>query len=218
MRKIILTKTFKRINVAFPKSLVEQLKRYMPPKAWNEFIVGATQKALEETRVAQKIAPSKPTERVVYRRLWWAGLLAAALATVSNMVIYVLASLFGVSLQTPVTLGSTDLAPLPFVSVLLASLMPAVGAALLLALVGVPLPLTRQIIPRPGRFLGGVAAFFLLFSFSGPLGLPAGWPVKLWLGAMHTATAIIIVTVLTVISVKRPTEVNSQRASRKNKA
>jgi len=48
------TETLKRINVTFPVSLLEDLRRYIPRRERNSFIVEATEKELKRTRL-QKV-------------------------------------------------------------------------------------------------------------------------------------------------------------------
>jgi hypothetical protein len=45
------TKTPKRINVTFPASLLEELRRYVPVRERNRFIVEATEKELRRQRL-----------------------------------------------------------------------------------------------------------------------------------------------------------------------
>ncbi|MBM4465332.1 MAG: hypothetical protein FJ014_07260 [Chloroflexi bacterium] len=45
------TETLKRINVTFPASLLEELRRYIPRRERNIFIVEATEKELKRTRL-----------------------------------------------------------------------------------------------------------------------------------------------------------------------
>ncbi len=48
------TETLKRINVTFPVSLLEELRRYVPRRERSKFIVEATEKELKRTRL-QKV-------------------------------------------------------------------------------------------------------------------------------------------------------------------
>ncbi|RMF30368.1 MAG: hypothetical protein D6759_12080 [Chloroflexi bacterium] len=45
------TKTVKRINVTFPVSLLEELRRYVPPRERSRFIVQATEKELKRVKL-----------------------------------------------------------------------------------------------------------------------------------------------------------------------
>jgi len=51
---IMATETLKRVNVTFPVSLLEELRRYVPRRERNNFIVEATEKELKRTRL-QKV-------------------------------------------------------------------------------------------------------------------------------------------------------------------
>ena len=48
------TETLKRINVTFPISLLEELRRYVPRRERSKFIIEATEKELKRTRL-QKV-------------------------------------------------------------------------------------------------------------------------------------------------------------------
>ncbi len=45
------TETLKRINVTFPVSLLEELRRYVPRRERSKFIVEATEKELKRARL-----------------------------------------------------------------------------------------------------------------------------------------------------------------------
>jgi len=48
----MVAKSSERINVIFPKHLLEELKRFIPPRERNRFIVEATEKELRHARLA----------------------------------------------------------------------------------------------------------------------------------------------------------------------
>jgi hypothetical protein len=50
------TETLKRINVTFPVSLLEELRRYVPRRERSKFIVEATEKELKRTRLRKVLA------------------------------------------------------------------------------------------------------------------------------------------------------------------
>jgi hypothetical protein len=52
------TETPKRINVTFPTSLLEELKRYVPVRERNRFIVEATEKELRRRRLLKALRES----------------------------------------------------------------------------------------------------------------------------------------------------------------
>jgi hypothetical protein len=217
--------TPKPLNIAFPADLLNKLKQRVPRREWNQFIIKATEQSLERTLGTETPPPEKSAnrrwwpgkkvksgaktkkdtllanaiERVNYRQLWRGGLLAAALATVSNVGLYLLGSFSGISFQIPV--GAAGPQPITLTTVVIVSVAAAGGAAALLAFLG--LPYVRWWTPRPSRVLWSVAAFVLLMSLGGPLSLPAATPGKQLLMVMHVVTAVIIVSVLSVSSFKR---------------
>lgn len=52
------TRTTKRVNVTFPASLLEELKRYTPRRERNRFIVEATEKELKRRRLLRALRES----------------------------------------------------------------------------------------------------------------------------------------------------------------
>lgn len=128
-------------------------------------------------------------KRVVFTGLWQAALLAAAVAALGNLLLLVIAGLFGISILTPVPPEGTTIAPLTAGPVIISSVVPALAAALLLGLLG-------RFTASPLRAFYVIAVLFLLISFAGPLGLPVDATSKLLLNLMHVIAAAVIVGVL----------------------
>jgi hypothetical protein len=135
-------------------------------------------------------------EKIAFRRLWKVALAAAALAVVANLFIYSVAKNAGIDLLVPAPSDSTQMIPMSALSVILITAFAAVGAALLLAFYGIPFFQGR--LPRPTRILWATATVVWFFSLAGPLGLPISNEAKAVMCAMHTATAVMIVSVLTL--------------------
>ncbi len=135
------------------------------------------------------------TERIVYRKLWKVGLAAAIAAAINNVVVYILGRGLGISLVIPAESGATELAPMPITSVIATSIVMAICATLLLALLG--LPFLNRVFPQPIWLFKGISLFFLGFSFGGPLSLPADWRTKAVLSLMHMMAFVVIVSILT---------------------
>ena len=136
-----------------------------------------------------------PTERIALGRLWWASLLAGIGAIVANVLIYFIASAAGAIPQSVLIPGMNQ--PITVVLVILNSFVPAILAAVLLALL-------NRFTRRPVRIFRIIAAVLLVLSFANPLTLP-GAPLAmiLALDLMHIVAAAIIVGVLTTVPVKR---------------
>jgi len=136
-----------------------------------------------------------PTERIALGRLWWASLLAGIAAIVANVVVYFIASAAGAIPQSVLIPGMNQ--PITVVLVILNSFVPAILAAVLLALL-------NRFTRRPVRIFRIIAAVLLVLSFANPLTLP-GAPLAmiLALDLMHIVAAAIIVGVLTTVPVKR---------------
>jgi hypothetical protein len=135
----------------------------------------------------------KYIEGVAVPKLLWAAPIAGLTAFIANLVIYYVGqNLLGVSLMIPQSPGSgTALVPLTIGPILGASIVPAIGAAVLLAVLG-------RFVNRPFRVFQIIAAVFLLLSFGGPLFLPVGGTEKIVMASMHLATAAAVVAILSV--------------------
>ncbi|MCA1717439.1 MAG: DUF6069 family protein [Actinobacteria bacterium] len=130
-------------------------------------------------------------EHVSFKRLLWAGPLAAVSAAVANAVVYFVASALGTMPQDFVVQGS---GPITLAPVVVSSLIGAAGAAVIFTIVAL---LTR----RPIRTFRVVAAVVLALSFATPLTIP-GAPLSmiLTLELMHVVAAVIIVGMLTTLA------------------
>ena len=143
------------------------------------------------------VAASAQSERIATGRLVWAGLLTAATAAVANVVVFTVEkAALGVQFIMPLTGPGSPAAPLPAPAVVIASAVPAVGATILLAVLG-------RLVSRPIRVFRIIAAVFLLFSFGAPLSLPVDPATQLALMSMHIVAALIIVGILTTRAVEK---------------
>ena len=136
-----------------------------------------------------------PTERIALGRLWWASLLAGIGAVVANVVIYFIAAAAGAIPQSVLIPGMNQ--PVTVVPVIFNSFVPAILAAVLLALL-------NRFTRRPVRIFRIIAAVLLVLSFANPLTIP-GAPLAmiLALDLMHVVAAAIIAGVLTTVPVER---------------
>ena len=130
-------------------------------------------------------------ERVTFKRLLWAGPLAAISAAVANAAVYFVASALGAMPQDFVVQGS---GPITLAPVVFSSLIGAAGATLVSTVVAL---LSR----RPIRTFRVVALVVLVLSFATPLTIP-GAPLSmiLTLELMHVVAAVVIVGVLTTLA------------------
>lgn len=127
-----------------------------------------------------------------WRKLWWVAFVAAATAFVSALIVFGLAQLLNMPLEILTPPAYEVLAPLQMSVIAWATIPPAIGATVLLALLG---RFTR----RPFLIFQIIALVFLLLSFGGPLSLPVSGTVKVVLGIMHTVAASAIVGVLSTL-------------------
>jgi hypothetical protein len=122
---------------------------------------------------------------------------AGATAFVGNLIVYFIAqNLLGLSLMMPQFPDNTTLVPLAIGNILGASIVPAIGAAVLLAVLG-------RFVNRPFRIFQIVAAVFLLLSLGGPLSLAIGGTEKVFMAAMHVVTAVSITAILSTLARKQ---------------
>jgi len=124
-------------------------------------------------------------------RPWWQlAILGAAVATVLNLVLYAIAVGIGdVDLLAPTGPGSSDLREMGTGPVVTFSVLPALLAAGLAALLA-------RVTAAPRRWFGGIALVILLLSFVPSLQLDVSNGAKLTLVLMHVAAAAAIVAAL----------------------
>lgn len=123
-----------------------------------------------------------------FRRLWPIGLVAAAGATIANVVFFFVSKEIGI----PYLLAMQgSLGPLLPVMVIISSVIPAVAATVLFALLG-------KFLSRPIRVFTIISIIVLLISFAPPLTMPAdvAASTKVGLVVMHIITAAVTVGVL----------------------
>jgi hypothetical protein len=138
-------------------------------------------------------AANAKTERISFSRLLWVGPLAGLVAAIANLIIFGLAkTVIGIPFVIPLFGPGSPPEPLPAFMVIAGSLVPALGAAVLLWILG-------KFASRPLRIFWIVSLLFLLLSLGGPLSLPVDLPTKLALSLMHVVAAVAIVGVLTTL-------------------
>lgn len=133
------------------------------------------------------------SEQISFSRLLWVGPLAGVVAAVSNLIVLaIVQNLGGITLMAPAGPGSTEMAPLPAIVVIIATVVPALAATILLAVLG-------KFLARPIHVFWIISVVFLLLSFAAPLGLPVGVATKITFEVMHIVAALAIVGVLTTL-------------------
>jgi len=141
------------------------------------------------------------TKEVSLYRIWWVFPLAAALATIANVIFYFIVTRWlGEPLLFPEQFPPPETTPMPVADVILFSLLFSLGAGIVFVLVA-------TISRRPIRTYGMISTMVLLLSFLLPLKAPAP-PVtlfaKLTLVAMHIIGAITVVGTLVGLSRQPP--------------
>ncbi len=131
----------------------------------------------------------KATPSVAMDKIWRAALIGGVLSAVGNVVVFFVAGWLGVSLQVTAAPGSSTLVPLQMGPVVVASLLPALPAGLLLAVLA-------RLMPSPWTVFMAIAGVFLVVSFMGPVNLPTDPANELVLNLMHVVSAVAIVGAL----------------------
>lgn len=145
---------------------------------------------MASTQAQAQASTKSRTRTSVWRRLWQAGLAAAGIAALGNTLLYFVGRTLG-TLPLSVTVPSLGgEGPITLFSIILMSLIPAVLATALLALL-------VRFTPRPGLIFGGLAAVVFIAMFFGPLTLPNA-PISMivTLEFMHVVTAAVIISLL----------------------
>ena len=128
-------------------------------------------------------------------KLWWVGLVAAAGASIANLVFFwVTKSLFGIPYVIPMGGPSGPLTAMPAALIIVFNVVPAVGATILLAILG-------KVASRPIRVFWIISVAVFVLSFVLPIGLPSSvaTSTRIGLPLMHFIAAAVIVGVLTTL-------------------
>jgi len=128
-------------------------------------------------------------------KLWWVGLVAAAGASIANLVFFwVTKSVFGISYIIPMGGPSGPLTAMPAGLIVVFCVVPAVGATILLAILS-------KVASRPMRAFWIISAVVFVISFVLPIGLPSSvaTSTRIGLALMHVIAAAVIVGVLSTL-------------------
>jgi Family of unknown function (DUF6069) len=121
--------------------------------------------------------------------IWIATLTAGAIAAVANVIVYFVALAANVPLRI-ISPRSGVLEQLPPIPVAIASLVPALAAAVVLLVL-------RRFAPRANLIFQVIAAVILVASFAGPLQMPIDAATKFVLNLMHLIAGVVITLGLT---------------------
>jgi hypothetical protein len=130
------------------------------------------------------------TDRVTLGRLWRAGLVAAVVASLATVAVFVVTSALGISYVIPMGGPGSPPQPLTVLVVILNTVVPTIGATVLFGLLG---RFTR----RPVLIFQIIAVAFLLLSMVTPFTLPVELATQLGLNLMHLVAGVIITITLT---------------------
>ena len=139
---------------------------------------------------------STQNEQVVpFSKLWRVGLIAAVGAVSVNLVYFwVTKSVFGIAYIIPMGGPSGPLMSLPAVIIIMFNVVPAIGATILLAVLG-------KFLSHPFRVFWIISVVVFVISFILPLSLPSSVAAstKISLSLMHILAGALIVGVLTAL-------------------
>lgn len=138
-------------------------------------------------------ASNRNEQIIPINKFWRVGLIAAAGATFANLVFFWFTkAVFGISYIIPMGGPSGPLEPLPAAIIIVFDVVSAVGATILLALLG-------KYVARPIRLFWIISGVLFLLSFILPLTLPSSvaTSTKIGLGLMHPIAWLVIAVVLT---------------------
>jgi magnesium-transporting ATPase (P-type) len=133
-------------------------------------------------------------EKAARGKLWWVSLLAGVVAAVLNIVVMFIANSSGVIFE--VDNPQMGAMVVDAVAIVLLSIVPAIGA-------GVLLWLLDRFTNRPFTIFWIISAVFLLLSLIPNFTLPMAPGASFWLGLMHVVAAAAIVGLLSTLGRER---------------
>jgi len=149
---------------------------------------------MADTMNAESNSPQ--SEQIIpISKLWWVGLVAAAAASIANLIFFwVTKSVFGIPYIIPMGGPGGPLMAMPAALIIVFSAVPAVGATILLAILS-------KVASRPMRVFWIISVVVFVLSFVLPIGLPSSvaTATRIGLPLMHVIAAAVIVGVLTTL-------------------
>jgi Family of unknown function (DUF6069) len=140
--------------------------------------------------MATMTATSDSQSGVVLRKIPGAALVGGLVGAIGNVILFFITQAAGVVYDIPMGGPGSPLTPLPFPAVAVATLIPAIGAGALLAIMG-------RFLKQPLRIFQIVALVFLVVSMIPSMTLPVPLGTRLALSAMHIVAGAAIVWGLT---------------------
>ena len=148
------------------------------------------------TTTTDGVSDSSHAEQIVpISKLWRIGLIAAVGASIANLVYFwITKAIFGIPYIIPMGGPSGPLEPLPAGVIVFLTVVPAVGATLLLALLG-------KYVARPIRLFWIISGVIFVLSFMLPLTLPSSiaTSTKIGLSLLHPTPWVVIAGILTIL-------------------
>ena len=143
--------------------------------------------------------PDRNEQIVPISKLWRVGLIAAAGVSFVNLVyVWITKAVFDIPYLIPIGGPSGPIEPLPVGAIIILSIVPAAGGAILLGLLG-------KYVARPIRLFWIISGVLFVLSFALPITLPAAiaTSTKIGLSLMHPITWVLIARVLTTLGLEK---------------
>jgi hypothetical protein len=136
--------------------------------------------------MAASTLSSGRSEQVSIRKIPVAALIGGALAAVANLIIFFVTQALGVVYEVQAGGPGGPIIPLPIPAVPIASIVPALGAGVLLAILA-------RFSKRPLLIFWIISGVFLLLSFFPVFSMPVATGVQIGLAIMHIVAGAAIV-------------------------
>ncbi len=136
--------------------------------------------------MASATLSSGATQQVVLRKIPLAALIGGVIGAVGNVLVFFIAQALGVVFNIPMGGPTAPLQALPVPAVVIFTIVPAIGAGLLFAVLA---RFTKQ----PLTIFYIIAGVFLLISFFPTFSIPVPSGVQISLAIMHVVAGAAIV-------------------------
>jgi hypothetical protein len=133
--------------------------------------------------MATVMQATQGSEKVALGKLPIAGLIGGGIAIVGNVILYLLTRVLNISMVMPMGGPDGPVMDMPIFAPIFATLIPAIGATILLALLG-------RFTKRPYRIFVITAVVFFILTIFTPFTTPLSLAGQLILLAMHVVAAV----------------------------
>lgn len=128
-------------------------------------------------------------QQFALRKIPVAALIGGIVGTVGNVLLYLIAQAAGVVFEIPLGSLTAPVQPLPVMAIVIFSVLPAIGAGVLFALL-------VRFLKQPLLVFYIISGVFLVVSFIPTFSLPVPSGIQISLALMHVVSAAAIVWAL----------------------